>query len=103
MEYLVRIDIRLPIEMDDEVRSDLYVAEAERAKSLASEGLLVRMWRIPGRRANWGLWRTPDATTLHEALSSLPLWKYSSVEVTALARHPGDPASDAEDTDRTKK
>jgi muconolactone D-isomerase len=38
-----------------------------------------------------GLWQAEDATSLHEALTSLLLRKYMDVEVTAMARHPNDP------------
>jgi muconolactone D-isomerase len=92
MEFLVRMDICLPPEMTEAAKSDLYAAEARRAKTLANEGTLLRLWRIPGRLANWGLWRADDATSLHDALTTLPLWKYMDVEVSAMAQHPNDPA-----------
>ena len=34
-----------------------------------------------------------DATELHDALTSLPLWPYMHIEVVPLAKHPNDPAS----------
>ena len=69
----------------------LFIAESERAAALAETGHLARLWRVPGQRANWGLWRAADATELHEVLTSLPLWPYMDIEVTALAKHPNDP------------
>ena len=87
MEFLVTIEIELPVDPPD----DLTRREAERARELAGEGLLVRLWRVPGRRANVGLWSAADATELHEALASLPLFPYMSIRVEALARHPSDP------------
>jgi muconolactone D-isomerase len=95
MEFLVHIGITLPPAMPAEERQRLYAAEAVQAAALASEGRLVRLWRLPGRAANWGLWRARDATELHEALTSLPLWPFMDIEVTALARHPNDPAGTA--------
>jgi muconolactone D-isomerase len=92
MEFLVHISITLPSAMPSEERQRLYEAEAVRTAALASEGRLVRLWRLPGRTANWGLWRANDATELHEALTSLPLWPYMDIEVTPLAEHPNDPA-----------
>lgn len=47
----------------------------------------MRIWRIPGKVANVGIWDAPDASALHEALSSLPLFPWMSIEVTALATH----------------
>lgn len=93
MEFLVRVDINVPSEMTDDERNALNEDEAAQAQALAASGRLVRIWRLPGRRSNWGLWQADDATELHEALTSLPLWKYMDIEVIALARHPNDPAA----------
>ena len=92
MEFLVSIDVALPHGMPVEQRQELYAAEAVQAAALAAAGRLVRLWRIPGRTANWGLWRADDATELHDALTSLPLWPYMHIEVVPLAKHPNDPA-----------
>ena len=91
MEFLVQINISFPSDMTECTQSELYDAETARSKILATEGFLVRLWRLPGRRSNWGLWQANDATELHEALASLPLWRYMEVEVVPLARHPNDP------------
>ena len=87
MEFLVEIDIRIPPELDGARRSALITAELERGTALAEAGLLRAVWRVPGRFANRAIWSAPDATVLHEALTSLPLWPYMDVTVTALARH----------------
>jgi muconolactone D-isomerase len=92
MEFLVHIEMTLPPGMPDGERRELYAAESVQAASLTAAGRLVRLWRIPGRTANWGLWRANDATELHDALTSLPLWPYMDIEVIPLARHPNDPA-----------
>ena len=92
MEFLVNINVALPPGMASDERQELHAAEAVQAASLAAAGRLVRLWRIPGRTANWGLWRADDATELHDALTSLPLWPYMHIEVVPLARHPNDPA-----------
>ena len=67
------------------------VAERARAQELADAGVIVRLWRQPGRWANWGLWRSGSPEELHEVLSSLPLYPWLSVTVHPLARHPSDP------------
>ena len=89
MEFLVNMNVTLPSGMPSDRRQELYAAEAVQAASLAAAGRLVRLWRIPGRTANWGLWLAADAT---EALTSLPLWPYMHIEVVPLAKHPNDPA-----------
>jgi muconolactone D-isomerase len=45
------------------------------------------MWRIPGRRANVGIWQAADASELHESISSLPLFPWMDVRVRPLADH----------------
>ncbi|WP_368496851.1 muconolactone Delta-isomerase [Herbiconiux sp. A18JL235] len=91
MEFLVRMSVHWPLER--ELAEELRRAEGARARELADEGVIVRLWRIPGTTANWGLWRAPDATELHAALMSLPLAAHAEFEVQALAEHPNDPAA----------
>lgn len=93
MEFLVQMAIELPVELDEHEQARLTRAEAARARELADDGRLRRLWRVPGQRANWGLWEAPDATALHEALTSLPLWPWARIEVHPTARHPNDPAA----------
>jgi muconolactone D-isomerase len=91
MEFLVHIEVEWPAQGDPDELARLTAEERARASELATEGRIRRMWRIPGRRANWGLWEAPDATALHQALSSLPLFPWLSVDVHPLAAHPSDP------------
>jgi muconolactone D-isomerase len=91
MEFLVRIAIAVPADVPQAQSEELARREAERARELAADGRLVRIWRTPGRRANVGLWSASDATQLHEALASLPLFPYMDIVVEPLARHPSDP------------
>jgi muconolactone D-isomerase len=88
LDFLVEIDVRLPPDLSDERRTALAEAELARGKALAESGFLRAIWRIPGRLANCGIWTAPDASALHGALVSLPLWPYMDVAVTPLACHP---------------
>jgi muconolactone D-isomerase len=90
MEFLVYIEVT-GIRAGSEEESALRTAEAARAAQLAAEGTLVRLWRVPGKRANWGIWHASDADRLHHALVSLPLFPYLSITVHPLAAHPNDP------------
>ena len=91
MEFLVEMDVRWPPDGDQADKERLVAAEGRRAGELAAEGTLLRLWRVPGRWANVGLWRAEDATALHAALSSLPLFPWLDVQVRPLAKHPSDP------------
>ena len=87
----MHIDVLWPPDGDARELERLTAAERVRAAELAREGRIRRLWRIPGRRANWGLWEAPTATVLHDAISSLPLFRWLAVDVHPLAAHPSDP------------
>jgi muconolactone D-isomerase len=87
MEFLVRIEVNLPPDMDPTARQALLDRESARGRELHEAGTIVRIWRLPGRLANVGVWQAADATALHAALSSLPVFNWTRIEVTALATH----------------
>lgn len=91
MEFLVEIEVRWPPDGDQAQKERLVAAEARRARELAADGALLRLWRVPGRWANVGLWQAQDATALHDAIASLPFYPWLDVRVRPLARHPSDP------------
>ena len=88
MEFLVRIEVRLPADLPDGERADLAAREAARGRALQDAGTIVRIWRIPGKVANVAVWRAADATDLHELLTSLPLFPWMDIDVEPLALHP---------------
>jgi muconolactone D-isomerase len=91
MEFLVEINNRWPHDGDAIRKQELAVAESSRASELAAEGILRKLWRIPGTTRNVGLWVADDASALHQALSSLPFFPWLDIEVRPLAKHPNDP------------
>lgn len=91
MDFLVLIEVRWPADGDPEHHRVLVEAEAVRARELAAEGIIKRLWRRPGERANVGVWHADNASVLHEAISSLPFFPWLDVEVQPLADHPNDP------------
>jgi muconolactone D-isomerase len=92
MEWLVSIEVSWPSDGDAARREELLVAERRRVEELSRDGLLRRLWRVPGSWASWSIWEAPDAAGLHAALSSLPLWPWMSIRVQPLAAHDLDPA-----------
>jgi muconolactone D-isomerase len=87
MEFLVQIQVTLPPELSSADRQELMEREQARGRELQGEGVIRRIWRIPGRTANVGIWDAADPTALHEALSSLPMFPYIDARVTPLATH----------------
>ncbi|HEY3751578.1 MAG TPA: muconolactone Delta-isomerase family protein [Pseudonocardiaceae bacterium] len=89
MEFLVRQNNRMPTdEASLRLREELRAAERMRAKELREAGILIRLWRVPGTRDAIGLYEAEDATVLHDALSSLPLFPWLEISVQPLATHP---------------
>src|SRR3984885_11084092 len=85
--FLVQISVALPPGMPEAERSALLARERERGRELKRAGIIQDIWRVPGRLANVGIWRTPTPTALHEAIASLPVWAWTEVTVTSLADH----------------
>jgi muconolactone D-isomerase len=89
MEFLVHQNNRMPTdEASLRLREELRAAERMRAKELREAGILIRLWRVPGTRDAIGLYEAEDATVLHDALSSLPLFPWLEISVQPLATHP---------------
>jgi len=88
VEFLVYTQNLLPPDTDPGRVAELRRAERERAEELRANGTLKRLWRVPGRWATVALYEAADATELHDALASLPMWQYTDVRVEPLATHP---------------
>jgi muconolactone D-isomerase len=73
MEFLVHMEVGR-IEGGKGREKQLREQEAARSSKLAQKEILLRLWRVPGRRAHWGIWRADDCAQLHNALAPLPLF-----------------------------
>ncbi|PUA18633.1 muconolactone Delta-isomerase [Glaciimonas sp. PCH181] len=93
MEFLVNIKLQWTPNMDETLKQQVITDERSHAAVLIEKGHLVRMWRVPCRFENWGVWRAKSATELHQIISGLPAFPWmSDVAVTPLAKHPVDPS-----------
>jgi muconolactone D-isomerase len=101
MEFLVHMAVAR-IDAGEERENQLRQEEAARSRELAAQGVLVRLWRVPGRRENWGIWRADDCDQLHNALVSLPLFPYLQITVHPLASHPNDPMAPTSSVGKTR-
>jgi muconolactone delta-isomerase len=98
VEFLVTMTTTVPAGTSDATVADVRSREAARARQLAEEGALLRLWRPPLGPGEWrtiGLFAAGDADGLEQALSSMPLRIWRTDEVTALGPHPNDPSADA--------
>ena len=88
MLYCVQMDVGVPQGVDPAMFDKLKAEEKARAQALQQEGKWRHLWRVAGRYANVSVFDVADHDELHAILSSLPLFPFMEIEVTALARHP---------------
>ena len=91
-EFLVTFTISIPKGTPSQTVDDTEAREAQRAKELAGQGHLLRLWRLPGESRSLGLWNAGDPAELQAILKSLPLDSWMTDETTPLTPHPSDPA-----------
>ena len=96
MEYLVTMTTRVPDGTAEAAVEDIRTREAVRARELAAQGQLLRLWRPPLKPGEWrslGLFAAADAEQLEEVLASMPLRVWRTDEITPLSPHPSDPGA----------
>ena len=88
MLFMLKIDVSIPADMPQAEKDALRQRENARAEALIAEGVMVRIWRIVGRVANFSVWQAPTLEALHEVVMSMPMFPYMKIEVTPLIDHP---------------
>lgn len=91
MEFLLKGELHVPDSLPQAELDEMKAREVARGAELAADGVFLRQWRVPGRRAVWTLWKAADVTELQQALESLPLYPYFDIEIHPLADHARDP------------
>ena len=94
-EFLTAFTLVIPEGTPDAVARDTIAAEGVRARELAADGHLLRLWRLtrnsPADPGALGLWRAQDAAEMQVILESLPLKPWMGIQTTPLSIHPSDP------------
>ena len=93
MLYHVRMDVRIPLDMDPAVKADLVAREKAYAQDVQRSGRWPHLWRVVGEYANISIFEVESNDELHELLSGLPLFPYMEIAVTPLSLHPSDVAA----------
>ena len=91
-EFLTTFTISIPAGTSAQAVEDAKAAEAQRAKELAGQGHLERLWMLPSTRGALGLWRARDGDQMQAIVKSLPLDPWMTTQTTPLTPHPSDPA-----------
>ena len=95
MEFLVTMTTRVPDGTSEGAVRDMRTREAARARQLAAQDHLLRLWRPPLQPGEWrtaGLFAAAGDAELEVVLASMPLMVWRTDEVTPLSPHPSDPA-----------
>lgn len=87
-EFLVEIEIVARSQEDREAIRRLVPEERTIGRRLVEQGHIVRIWRIPGRSANVGIWQADDVSHLHQILEDLPHRPWLDIVVRPLSTHP---------------
>jgi muconolactone delta-isomerase len=91
-EFLTTFTDTIPQGTPGQAVGDTRAREADRARELAGQGHLVRLWRLPGEGRSLGLWRAQDEAGMQAIVTSLPLDAWMRTQTTPLTPHPSDPA-----------
>ena len=96
VEFLITMAIAVPEGTPVQMVDDAKAREAKRARQLAGQGHLLRLWTPPVEPGEWrtlGLWRAQNTAEMQSIFESLPLYVWMTAETVQLSRHPNDPAA----------
>lgn len=88
MLFHVTMDVQIPHDADPRKIDELKAREKARAQDLQRDGTWRHLWRVAGRYSNVSIFAVASNGELHDILSTLPLFPFMNVQVTALCRHP---------------
>ena len=90
MLFHVRMDVKLPADMNPQTRDEFVGREKAYSQDLQRKGKWPHIWRVVGEYANFSIFDVDSNDELHQILSRLPLFPHMSIHVTPLATHPSD-------------
>lgn len=90
MLFHVRMDVRLPHDMDPDLVAQTVAREKAYSQQLQRSGKWPHIWRIVGEYSNFSIFNVESNDELHTLISGLPLFPYMDIHVTPLAHHPSD-------------
>lgn len=88
MLYCVKMDVNIPRDIESAEVERIKAAEKQRALDIQQSGKWPHLWRVVGQYSNISVFDVESNDELHELLSSLPLFPFMTIQVTALAQHP---------------
>jgi muconolactone D-isomerase len=92
--FAVKMDVDIPLDIDPGERADTLAREKAYSQQLQRAGKWPHIWRLVGRYSNLSIFDVADNQELHDILWNLPLFRYMTIDITALTTHPSDIALD---------
>jgi len=90
MQYLIKMDVYPPKDMPEEEFNKIKAVEKAYSQDLQKKGKWPHIWRVVGAYSNYSIFEAESNDELHAMLQGLPLFPYSTFQVTPLATHPSD-------------
>ncbi len=94
MLFKVEMDVNVPADYDPTRFEELKAAEKARFQELQKAGTWRHIWRVVGQYSNVSIFDVADNAELHDIVTTLPLYPFMDISVTALCRHPSSLHSD---------
>ncbi|MDY0414324.1 MAG: muconolactone Delta-isomerase [Gammaproteobacteria bacterium] len=88
MIFHVRMDVNIPLDIDEEKINQIKLKEKMYSQSLQEQGKWRHLWRISGEYSNISIFDVESNEELHNLLQGLPLFPYMDINVMPLNRHP---------------
>ena len=88
MIFHVRMDVNIPLDIDEEKINAIKVKEKAYSQDLQEQGKWRHLWRISGQYSNISVFDVESNEELHNLLQGLPLFPYMDIEIMPLNRHP---------------
>lgn len=88
MLFMVEMNVDIPPTFDNAEAAALKAAEKARFQELQASGVWRHIWRVVGQYSNVSLFDVESNAALHDLLTTLPLYPFMTMKVTALCRHP---------------
>jgi muconolactone D-isomerase len=84
------MSVRIPHDLDPDVRADLLAREKAYSQDLQRAGKWPQIWRLAGQFANLSVFDVEGPDELNTIMFGLPLFPFMTVEVMPLAKHYSD-------------
>lgn len=88
MLFQVKMKVIIPSTADRMKVQELSAQELILAQQLQHAGKWMHIWRVAGQWANISIFSVDSIEELHDILTSLPLFSFMELEITALCKHP---------------